>query len=190
MSDPAPVPLPTYGTVPGPTGLPPNTKVCVTEGRRPSMSLFLVPEPLIPGGLILHVLEQDDVRTTGEARPDRELIDAAQETVTPPYRTIFSTYDPSPCDPDLIRTVLRDHLITDPTPAGLDLGDRAEVLRLATLPEHRIGMRRIDDFQAWSVRQAMLAVYRHFDIDQRAPLVYHGFADPGEGWFALRAADA
>ncbi|HLS77840.1 MAG TPA: hypothetical protein VK083_13725 [Nocardia sp.] len=194
MSHPAPAPLPT-GTIPA--GSPPNTKVCVTEGRRPSMSLFLVPEPLMPGGVILHALEQDDVRTGGEAPPDprlidpdRELIDAAQETATPPYRTVFSTYDPRPCDPDLIRAVLRDHLISDPAPSGLDIGDRAEVLRLATLPEHRIGMRRVEDFQVWSVRQAMLAVYRHFRIDQRAPLVYHGFADPGEGWFALRAADA
>lgn len=190
MSYPARAPLPPYRSVPAVAGLRPNTKVCLAEGLRPSMSLFLVPEPLMPGGLILHVLEQDAVRATGEARPDLDLIDAAQEPVTPPYRTLFRALDPRPCDPDLIRTVLRDHLITDPAPAGLDLGDRAELLRLATLPEHRIGMRRIEDFQAWSVQQAMLAVYRHFAIDQRVPLVYHGFADPGEGWFALRAADA
>ncbi|WP_280510856.1 hypothetical protein [Nocardia farcinica] len=169
---------------------PPNTAVALVEGRRPAVSLFLAPEPLMPGGAILHVLEQDPVPAAREPEPDVGLIDAAQATAEPAWHARFRPFAPRPCDPDLIRAVLRDHLIDDPEPPGLDVADRTEVLRLATLPEHRIGTRRIEDFQCWSVRQAMLAVYRHFAIDQQVPLIYHGFADPGEGWFALRAADA
>ncbi|MCP2287231.1 hypothetical protein ACFYT3_21760 [Nocardia amikacinitolerans] len=171
-------------------------KVCLTgQGCRcPSVTVFLVAEPLMPGGNIVHLLEQATVDDPdAPPRPDVALVESL-ETPTVPGRPEPSIHaELRPCtthlpDPDRLHAILHDHLIIDPF--GLDLGDRAEVTRLSLLPERRIGFRRSEDFQAESIRQAMLAVYRHFGLDQRAPLVYHGFADPTTGWFALRTAYA
>ncbi len=174
---------------------PSHTRVCLTglNCSCPSISVFLVPEPLVLGGLMMHLLEQAPVAgRIPEPTPDTELIDLIQAVRTPldtrglarAQQLAFAgpRHDPH------AREVLHDHLIEEPL--GLDVDDPAELIRLEMLPERRIGVRRIDDFQAHSVRQAMEAVYRHFGIDQRIPLVYHGFADPRDGWFALRAAAA
>ncbi|MFF2086515.1 hypothetical protein ACFVVM_22285 [Nocardia sp. NPDC058176] len=173
-----------------------HTRVCLTGMNCicPSISVFVVPEPLVHGGQMLHLLEQAPV--TGHApEPDAELIDLIQAVRTPlstrglarAQRVAFAG---PRHDPSTARTVLHDHLIEEPAPWGLDVDDPAELTRLELLPERRIGPRRIDDFQAHSIRQAMAAVYRYFAIDQRVPLIYHGFADPRDGWFALRASAA
>ncbi|WP_431953016.1 hypothetical protein [Nocardia lijiangensis] len=173
-----------------------HAKICLT-GRGclcPAVTLFLVSEPLMPGGNILHLLEQAIVDDPGAPpRPDIPLVESLETPTEPgsPEPQIHAELRPFSAhlpDPERLRAILHDHLIVDPF--GLDLGDRAEVARLALLPEHRIGFRRSEDFQPDSIRQAMLAIYRHFDLDQRAPLVYHGFADPTSGWFALRTAAA
>ncbi|MFD3510467.1 hypothetical protein [Nocardia sp. NPDC058666] len=151
-----------------------------------------MPEPLVSGGQMMHLLEQAPVAGRIPA-PDIGLIDLIEAATLPldtrglarAQRVAFS----GPVhDPPAAREVLHDHLIDEPW--GLDVDDPEEMTRLAMLPERRIGVRRIDDFQAHSIRQAMEAVYRYFAIDQRIPLVYHGFADPREGWFALRASAA
>ncbi|MFE3542202.1 hypothetical protein ACFXK0_04420 [Nocardia sp. NPDC059177] len=175
---------------------PMHTRVCLTglHCTCPSISVFLVPEPLVRGGQMLHLLEQAPV--SGQTpKPDRALIDLIQAARTPLDTRGLAhvesvTFAGPRHDPSVSRTVLHDHLIDDDNPWGLDVDDPAELTRLAMLPERHIGARRIDDFQAHSVRQAMAAVYRFFDVDQRIPLVYHGFADPRDGWFALRAAAA
>lgn len=175
-----------------------HTRVCLTgmNCTCPSISVFLVPEPLVTGGQMLHLLEQTPVAgRIPEPKPDTDLIDLIQSARTPLNtrglaRVQQVAFTGPRHDPPTARTILHDHLIDDEAPWGLDTDDPAELIRLAMLPERRIGPRRIDDFQAHSVRQAMAAVYRYFEIDQRVPLVYHGFADPRDGWFALRASAA
>ncbi|MBF6214652.1 hypothetical protein IU433_25925 [Nocardia puris] len=173
-----------------------HSKICLTEAGCvcPAITLFLVPEPLMPGGSVLHLLEQAVV-TDPDAppQPDVALVASVEtpaepERPEPAVRPELRAFAAALPDPDRVRAILRDHLILDPY--GLDLGDRAELTRLALLPERRIGFRRTEDFQADSMRRAMLAVYRHFGLDQRVPLVYHGYADPAAGWFGLRTAAA
>ena len=173
-----------------------RTRVCLTglDCSCPSISVFLVPEPLVRGGQMMHLLEQAPVAgRIPRPTPDADLIDLIQAARLPLNtrglaRAQRVAFTGPRHDPPVAREVLHDHLIEEPW--GLDVDDPAELARLAMLPERRIGMRRIDDFQAHSIRQAMEAVYRYFAIDQRIPLVYHGFADPREGWFALRASAA
>ncbi|WP_316573153.1 MULTISPECIES: hypothetical protein [Nocardia] len=175
-----------------------HTRVCLTglNCSCPSISFFVVPEPLVRGGQMLHLLEQAPVAgRIPEPKPDTELIELIEAVRTPLSTRGLAhlervAFAGPRHDPPTARTVLHDHLIEEPQPWGLDVDDPAELVRLDLLPEHRIGPRRIDDFQAHSVRQAMAAVYRYFGIDQRIPLVYHGFADPLDGWFALRASAA
>jgi hypothetical protein len=170
-----------------------HTKVCLV-GRDcicPTVTLFLAPEPLIPGGSILHLLEQTPLDETATPSPDVDLVEMVQDE----YRerlshTEFQEFLAGRREPGEIRAILRDHHITDTTPVGLDVGDPAELIRLALLPEHPIGFRRTEDFQQEATRRAMLAVYHHFAIDQRIRLMYHGYADPESGWFALRTAIA
>ncbi|WP_181700532.1 hypothetical protein [Nocardia sp. GTS18] len=173
-----------------------HTRVCLTGVNCicPSISVFVVPEPLVRGGQMLHLLEQAPVAERGP-EPDPDLIDLIEAVRTPLdlpglARMQRVAFTGPRHDPTAARTVLHDHLIEESAPIGLDMDDPAELTRLSMLPEHRIGPRRIDDFQAHSVRQAMAAVYQFFGVDQRVPLVYHGFADPGDGWFALRASAA
>ncbi|WP_410871717.1 hypothetical protein [Nocardia sp. A7] len=153
-----------------------------------------MPEPLVLGGQMMHLLEQAPVAgRIPEPTPDAALIDLIQAVRTPLdtrglARAQQVAFSGPRHDPPAARAVLHDHLIEEPW--GLDVDDPAELTRLRMLPERRIGVRRIDDFQAHSVRQAMAAVYQYFAIDQRIPLVYHGFADPRDGWFALRASAA
>jgi hypothetical protein len=177
---------------------PSHMKVCLI-GRGctcPTVSLFLAQEPLIPGGNILHVLEQaplgDDTATPS---PDTQLIELVQAEQAPadPRRLLhpeFLAFLSGHPDPNQIHAILHDHHITDTAPAGLDIDDPVELTRLALLPEHLVGFRRTEDFQEAATRTAMLAVYRHFEVDQRIRLMYHGFADPTTGWFALRTAIA
>ncbi|MGW0248228.1 hypothetical protein ACWDYH_16520 [Nocardia goodfellowii] len=171
---------------------PARTKVCLTcrEYPGPALAVFLAPEPLVRGGCILHLVEQVPVSAAGTTRLTAELTDLMQSQVDPAssVRAEFRSFAMNPADPARTRSVLHDHLITDPEPLGLDTGDTAELTRLATLPEHPIGPRRVDDFQDYAVRAAMLAVYRHFEVDQRVPVLYHGYAEPTTGWFALRAS--
>ncbi|GGK55630.1 hypothetical protein [Nocardia camponoti] len=175
---------------------PMHARVCLTglDCDCPSVSIFVVPEPLISGGQMLHMIEQAPV---GEQDPepeyDDDLIELLQAMTLPlstPHLADASVvaFRGTRHDPTAARAVLRDHLIRDPEPWGLDIDDPAELTRLAMLPERRIAPRRIDDFQSHSIRESMDAVYRFFGIDQRVPLVYHGYADPSEGWFALRAS--
>ncbi|MFQ6399040.1 hypothetical protein ACLMAJ_37090 [Nocardia sp. KC 131] len=172
-----------------------HTKVCLTcrEYRDPVLAVFLAPQPLVRGGCILHLLEQVPLTVAAEASHlDAGLTELVQTQVEPnsSVRAEFRGF--STLLPDYARTraVLHDHLIDDPEPIGLDTADPEDMARLALLPELPIGPRRVDDFQDYAVRTAMLAVYRHFDIDQRIPLLYHGYADPTSGWFALRASSA
>ncbi|MEV0250268.1 hypothetical protein AB0H76_26970 [Nocardia sp. NPDC050712] len=169
---------------------PTHTKVCLTcrEYPGPALALFLAPEPLVRGGCILHLVEQVPAGAAGAA----ELRRLMQSQVDPAssVRAEFHAFGTGPPDTARTRTVLHDHLINDPEPLGLDSADPDELTRLATLPEHPIGPRRVDDFQDHAVRTAMLAVYRHFAVDQRIPVLYHGHADPTTGWFALRAGSA
>ncbi|MGW5436022.1 hypothetical protein [Nocardia asteroides] len=175
-----------------------HTRVCLTGMNRtcPSISFFLVPEPLVRGGQVLHLLEQAPVAgRTPRPKPDTDMVDLIEAARMPLNtrglaRVERVAFAGRRHDPPAARTVLHDHLIEEPMPWGLDVDDPAELMRLELLPEHPIGPRRIDDFQSHSVRQAMAAVYRYFAIDQRIPLVYHGFADPADGWFALRASAA
>ncbi|WP_194817064.1 hypothetical protein [Nocardia sp. XZ_19_385] len=173
---------------------PTHTKVCLTcrEYPDPALALFLAPEPLVRGGCILHLVEQVPVRAAGTTRLASELTQLMQSQVDPnsSVRAEFRTFTGTLADAARTRAVLHDHLINDPEPIGLDTTDADEMTRLATLPEQPIGPRRVDDFQDHAVRMAMLAVYRHFDVDQRIPVLYHGYADPTTGWFALRASSA
>ncbi|MCM6775915.1 hypothetical protein NDR87_17260 [Nocardia sp. CDC159] len=166
-----------------------HTRICLSCSTHagPVVSLFLVPEPRVRGASMLHLLEQAPV--TGAPRRDPELVTAVEAPRLPDVRVHAVAF--AAADPDRrgVRAVFHDHYIAD-GPLGLDTGDPAEMARLALLPERSIGPRRIDDFQEYSVRRAMLAVYRYFGVDQRIPLMYHGFADPGGGWLALRTAAA
>ncbi|MEV6274276.1 hypothetical protein [Nocardia sp. NPDC051832] len=173
---------------------PTHTKVCLTcrEYPDPALALFLAPEPLVRGGCILHLVEQVPVGAGGTARLAAELTQLMQTQVDPnsSVRAEFRTFGPGLPDTARTRSVLHDHLINDLEPLGLDTTDPDEMTRLATLPEHPLGPRRVDDFQDHAVRTAMLAVYRHFEVDQRIPVLYHGHADPTTGWLALRASSA
>ncbi|MFI6868573.1 hypothetical protein [Nocardia sp. NPDC050406] len=169
------------------------TKVCLADSRSgtPILSLFLVPEPRVPGASMLHLLEQDPLHGRAVDRPTSTLVDWL-ETEAPggrAVRTRFLSFTSGFPDPARVHAILRDHFIADP-PTGLDTADPDELTRLELLPEHRLGPRRIDDFHDHAVRRAMLAVYRHFEIDRRIPLVYHGYADPVDGWFESPAAQA
>ncbi|MBB5912529.1 hypothetical protein BJY24_001396 [Nocardia transvalensis] len=165
-----------------------HTRICLTGAawRDPMISLFLVPEPRVRGACMLHLLEQAPV--DGEPRRDPDLIASVEARHLPGARPCLLAYGSGVPRPGL-RTLYHDHYIGD-GPVGLDTGDPDEVARLALLPERAIGPRRIDDFEDYSVRWAMLAVYRYFGVDQRIPLMYHGFADPRGGWLALRTAIA
>lgn len=175
---------------------PSHLKICLLgQGCLcPTVTLFLAPEPLIPGGSILHLIEQAPLaENSGAPTPDVELVDLVQNDSTQPgplVRTEFRAFLSGLPEPDQVRAILHDRHITDTAPVGLDIDDPAEMTRLALLPERPIGFRRTEDFQAEAMRRAMLAVYRHFGVDQRIRLTYHGFADPGTGWFALRTAIA
>ncbi|MGW4325482.1 hypothetical protein [Nocardia sp. CY41] len=173
-----------------------HLRVCLV-GRGclcPTVTLFLAPEPLIPGGNMLHVVEQDPLTAdTGTPTPDAEVIDMIEGSPAaagPKLRPELQEFRPGRPDPHQLHDILHDHHITDAAPIGLDVSDPAELTRLALLPEHPIGYRRIDDFQQEATARAMLAVYRLFEVDQRVRLMYHGFADPETGWFALRTATA
>ncbi|MFI6040879.1 hypothetical protein ACIA8C_04550 [Nocardia sp. NPDC051321] len=175
---------------------PSHRKICLLGHgcACPTVTLFLAPEPLIPGGSILHLLEQAPLAEgTAAPTPDTELVELVQTDSAAPgplVHTEFRAFLSGVPDPGRIRTILHDRHITDTAPVGLDLDDPAEMTRLALLPERPIGFRRTEDFQEEAMRRAMLAVYRHFAIDQRIRLTYHGFADPATGWFALRTAIA
>ncbi|WP_405161604.1 hypothetical protein OG203_35535 [Nocardia sp. NBC_01499] len=177
---------------------PSHLKICLL-GRGctcPTVTLFLAPEPLIPGGSILHLLEQAPLTAdTSVPTPDADLValvqtDSAVAHPSPLLHTEFRAFLSGRPDPGQIRTILHDRHITDTAPVGLDVDDPAEMTRLALLPERPVGFRRTEDFQEEAMRRAMLAVYRHFAVDQRIRLMYHGFADPATGWFALRTAIA
>ncbi|MEV5652459.1 hypothetical protein AB0L57_29780 [Nocardia sp. NPDC052254] len=162
-----------------------HTRLCLTDASHPDpmVSLFLVPEPRVRGACMLHLLEQ----VSAAGAPDEELT-ATLESRTLPGIGIRLL----PCvshDPDRsgMRHIFHDHYIGD-GPLGLDICDPDEMARLAALPEHAVGARRIDDFADHSVRETMLAVFRYFGVDQRIPLMYHGYADPGDRWLGLRTA--
>jgi hypothetical protein len=169
-----------------------HARICLTGPARPIalVSLFLVPEPRVHGANVLHLLEQEPGAEA--ARPDPNLVRTLQARTLPDARVRLLAFGPA--DPERppvgshdMRILFHDHYIAG-DPLGLDTGDPAELARLAVLPEHPIGPRRVDDFQDRSIRQAMLAVYRYFDVDQCIPLMYHGYADPAAGWLALRTA--
>ncbi|WP_280264070.1 hypothetical protein [Nocardia wallacei] len=167
-------------------------RICLTGAahRGPMVSLFLVPEPRVRGACMLHLLEQAPV---GDGpRRDPDLVAALQGRGLPGARArlvAFESTDHPALPGARLRTVYHDHYIAD-GPLGLDTGNADELARLSLLPEHPIGLRRIDDFEDHAVRRAMLAVYRYFGVDQRIPLMYHGYAEPEEGWLALRTAVA
>ncbi|WP_405485629.1 hypothetical protein [Nocardia sp. NBC_00511] len=171
---------------------PTHTQVCLAEGvsGTPVLTLFLVPEPRVPGGSVLHLLEQTPLSPSSIPRPNPHLIDWLHAHSAPTIRTRFREFDTTRRDPRTLHAVLHDHFIADPGPIGLDSDDPAEMTRLALLPEHWLGARRIDDFHDHAVRTAMLAVYRHFGVDRRIPLMYHGYAEPEDGWFEVPAAQA
>ncbi|MGW4241868.1 hypothetical protein [Nocardia sp. NPDC004722] len=171
---------------------PMRTKVCLSDSMSgsPVLSLFLVPEPRVPGASVLHLLEQTTLSARSIPRPNPHLIDWLQAHGSPAIRTRFYALRTEPHDPGERHAVLHDHFIADPGPIGLDADDPDELTRLSLLPEHWLGRRRIDDFHDHAVRTAMLAVYRHFGVDRRIPLMYHGFAEPEDGWFEVPAAQA
>ncbi|MEV0763989.1 hypothetical protein [Nocardia sp. NPDC050435] len=173
---------------------PTHTKVCLTcrEYPDPALAIFLAPEPLVRGGCVLHLVEQVPVGAAGARELAGELARIMQSQVDPAssVRAEFRAFATGRADAARTRSVLHDHLISDPDPVGLDAADPDELTRLAALPEHPLGPRRVDDFQDYAVRAAMLAVYRHFEVDQRIPVLYHGHADPSTGWLALRAGSA
>ncbi|MFC9996680.1 hypothetical protein [Nocardia sp. NPDC127526] len=171
---------------------PMSTKVYLSDrvSGSPALSLFLVPEPRVPGGCMLHLLEQTPLTGRSVPRPNPVLVDWLQVHTSPAVRTRFRAFRPGLPDPPRVRAVLHDHFIADPAPMGLDVGDPEEITRLELLPEHRLGARRIDDFHDRAVRDAMLAVYRHFGVDRCIPLMYHGYAEPEDGWFEVPAAEA
>ncbi|QIS02268.1 hypothetical protein F5X71_07990 [Nocardia brasiliensis] len=176
---------------------PSHIKVCLLgqDCRCPTITLFLAPEPLIPGGSILHLLEQAPLSADSGPSPDADLIDRVQAESADAERTAllhteFRAFTAGRAEPARVGTILHDHQISATAPVGLDLDDPAELARLALLPEHPIGFRRTEDFREAAMRRAMVTIYRHFAVDQRIRLMYHGFADPGTGWFALRTASA
>ncbi|MQY28549.1 hypothetical protein [Nocardia aurantia] len=179
-------------------GGPTRLRICLTDSAHsePMVSVFLVPEPRVRGASMLHLLEQAPV-TEGVPAADPGLVAALQERSLPGARVRMMPSATRPRSPSAragdpfrgsgVRTIFHDHYIGD-GPLGLDLADAAELTRLALLPERPVGPRRIDDFQDYSIRQAMLAIYRYFGVDQRIPLMYHGYADPAGGWLAVRTA--
>ncbi|MFE3193509.1 hypothetical protein ACFXHA_31215 [Nocardia sp. NPDC059240] len=171
---------------------PMRTKVCLSDSMSgsPVLSLFLVPEPRVPGASVLHLLEQTPLSARSIPRPNPHLIDWLQAHGSPAIRTRFYALHGGHPEPRDVHAVLHDHFIVDPGPIGLDADDPDELTRLSLLPEHWLGRRRIDDFHDHAVRTAMLAVYRHFGVDRRIPLMYHGFAEPEDGWFEEPAAQA
>ncbi|APA95941.1 hypothetical protein [Nocardia seriolae] len=177
---------------------PMRTKVCLCDSMSgsPVLSLFLVPEPRVRGASVLHLLEQTPLsaETALSARSiprtDPRLVQWLQAHGSPAIRTSFHAFGAGQHDPRRVHAVLHDHFIVDPGPIGLDMDDPDEMTRLALLPEHWLGPRRIDDFHDRAVRDAMLAVYRHFGVDRRIPLMYHGYAEPEDGWFEVPAAQA
>ncbi|MGV9414439.1 hypothetical protein ACWDOP_31440 [Nocardia sp. NPDC003693] len=171
---------------------PMSTRVYLADTRSgaAALTLFLAPEPRVRGGAMLHLLEQAPLLGDRLRPTDRTLVDWLQVHSTPAMCARFRAFAPGRHDPPRVRAVLHDHFIADPAPLGLDLDDQAEMARLDLLPEHALGARRIDDFHDHAVRTAMLAVYRHFGVDRRIPLIYHGFAAPEDGWFEEPAAEA
>ncbi|MEV0298170.1 hypothetical protein [Nocardia sp. NPDC050710] len=172
---------------------PTHWKICLTcrEYPDPVLAAFLVPDPLVRGGCILHLLEQTPL-SAGSTTPRPDLTELIQTQVEPhsSVRPEFRAFTTRLPDYRRTRAILHDHFIADPAPIGLDTADPDDMARLSLLPEHPIDPRRVDDFQDYAVRHAMLAIYRHFEVDQRIPLLYHGYADPTDGWFALRASSA
>lgn len=164
-----------------------HTRICLTDAAHtgPMVSLFLVPEPRVRGASMLHLLEQVPVRDV--PAPDPELTVALEAPSLPGAAIRLLPCASRRSDTSAMRHIFHDHYIAD-GPMGLDVCDPEEMARLAALPEHAIGPRRIDDFADYSVRQAMLAVFRYFGVDQRIPLMYHGYADPGGRWLAVRTA--
>ncbi|MBF6448747.1 MULTISPECIES: hypothetical protein [Nocardia] len=164
-----------------------HTRICLTDAAHtgPMVSLFLVPEPRVRGASMLHLLEQVPVRDV--PAPDPELTAALEAPSLPGAAIRLLPCASRRSDTSAMRHIFHDHYIAD-GPMGLDVCDSEEMARLAALPEHAIGPRRIDDFADYSVRQAMLAVFRYFGVDQRIPLMYHGYADPGGRWLAVRTA--
>ncbi|WP_040812212.1 hypothetical protein [Nocardia concava] len=171
---------------------PTHTKVCLCDSTSgsPVLSLFLVPEPRVPGASVLHLVEQTSLSARSIPRANPHLVDWLQAHGSPAIRTRFLAFGAGRHDPHRVHAVLHDHFIADPGPIGLDMDDPDEMTRLALLPEHWLGPRRIDDFHDHAVRSAMLAVYRHFGVDRRIPLMYHGYAEPEDGWFEVPAAQA
>lgn len=171
---------------------PMTTKVYLSDrlSGSPALTIFLVPEPRVAGASMLHLLEQAPLSGGRLPRPNRTLVDWLQVHSSPAVHTRFGAFRSGVHDPGRVRAVLHDHFIADPAPIGLDMDDPEEMTRLALLPEHALGARRIDDFHDHAIRSAMLAVYRHFGVDRRIPLMYHGFAEPEDGWFEVPAADA
>ncbi|MEC3952097.1 hypothetical protein VMT65_03525 [Nocardia sp. CDC153] len=171
---------------------PMRTKVCLcdSDSGSPVLSLFLVPEPRVPGASVLHVVEQTPLSGRSIPRRNPHHVDWLQAHGSPAIRVRFLALRAGQHDPHTVHAVLHDHFIVDPGPVGLDMDDPDEMTRLALLPEHWLGARRIDDFHDHAVRTAMLAVYRHFGVDRRIPLMYHGFAAPEDGWFEVPAAQA
>lgn len=164
-----------------------HTRICLTDAAHPGpmVSLFLVPEPRVRGASMLHLLEQVPVRDA--PAPDPELTAALEAPSLPGAAIRLLPCASRRSDTSQMRHIFHDHYIAD-GPMGLDVCDPEEMARLAALPERAIGPRRIDDFADYSVRQAMLAVFRYFGVDQRIPLMYHGYADPGGRWLAVRTA--
>ncbi|WP_054816624.1 hypothetical protein [Nocardia arizonensis] len=171
---------------------PTHVKACLTcrDYADPVLAAFLVPDPVVSGGCILHLLEQAPLRA-GLTMPHPDLITLIQAHADPTsaVRAEFRTFPPRVVDPAPARVILREHAIAV-VGVGLDTADPDDMARLSLLPEHTMGQRRVDDFQDEAVREAMLAIYNHFAVDQRIPLLYHGYADPTTGWFALPTAAA
>lgn len=172
---------------------PMHTKVCLADivSGSPVLSLFLVPEPRVRGGSVLHLLEQVPLSARRTPRADPDLVSWLQaQHTSPAIRIRYLAFRPGPHDPHRAQAILHDHYIAEAEPLGLDTDDPDEMTRLALLPEHWLGARRIDDFHDHAIRRAMLAVYRHFGVDRRIPLMYHGYAEPEDGWFEVPAAQA
>ncbi|WP_227980130.1 hypothetical protein [Nocardia spumae] len=164
-----------------------HTRLCFTDPAYPTpvVSLFLAPEPRVRGASMLHLLEQ--VPVSGVPRPDTRLTATLESRILPDLGIrLLPCASRHPDEPGM-RHIFHDHYIYD-GPLGLDICDPDEMARLSLLPERAVGPRRIDDFADHSVRQAMLAVYRYFGVDQRIPLMYHGYADPAGRWLAVRTA--
>lgn len=163
-----------------------HIRICLTDSAQdPMVSLFVVPEPRVRGAYMLHLLEQAPV--SDGPHPDPDLTEALESRTLPGAGIRLLPGVARHPDERGLRHIFHDHYIAD-GPLGLDVCDPAEMARLAQLPERPIGPRRIDDFADDSVRRAMLAVFRYFGVYQRIPLMYHGYADPGGRWLAVRTA--